>query len=83
VTVTVQIKPGKSLAVMAVGENLGIPLASDPRPVRMEVRHGDRRHCVEFGGRGVHKPNKKLTLRDAAPGGACPQAPASDGAPLD
>ncbi len=71
-TVAVRIKSGKTLVVKAAGADLGVPLATDPRPVRVELRHGDRRHCVEFGGGGRYKPGKKLTAAGAAAGGDCP-----------
>jgi hypothetical protein len=72
VVATVLIKAGKSLKVIANADDLGVPLADDPRPVRVEVRHGDYRHCLEFGGRGKHKPDKKLLSRNAPVASACP-----------
>ena len=72
VVATVQIKTGKSLKVVANATDLGVPLATDPRPVRIEVRHGDLRHCVEFGGQGKHKPDKKLLAKNARAATICP-----------
>jgi hypothetical protein len=69
----VKIKPGKSLKVVANGADLGVPLSTDPRPVRIELRHGSVRHCFEFGGaKGSHKPDKKLLAKNAGPATACP-----------
>jgi hypothetical protein len=72
VVATVLIKAGKSLKVIANADDLGVPLADDPRPVRVEVRHGDYRHCLEFGGSGKHKADKKLLSRNAPVASACP-----------
>lgn len=69
---TVQIKPGKALAIAAEADDLGVPLGTDPRPLRLELRHGDARHCLEFGGRGEFKAGKKLLAKDAARATACP-----------
>jgi hypothetical protein len=74
VAATVLLKTGKVLKVIANADDLGVPLATDPRPVRIEVRHGDRRLCVEFGGTAKHKPNKKLRARKAAPATGCPDS---------
>ena len=73
VVATVQIKTGKMLKVIANADDLGVPLGSDPRPVRIELRHGDARHCFEFGGTKVkHKPDKKLLARKAGAATECP-----------
>jgi hypothetical protein len=74
VVATVQIKTGKALEIVAEAEDLGVPLASDPRPVRLELRHGDVRHCLEFGGTGQFKAGKKLLAKNAAQATACPAA---------
>jgi len=75
VVATIQLKAGKMLKVVANADDLGIPLGTDPRPVRIEVRHGDARFCVEFGGaKAQHKPDKKLLARNAAPATVCPAA---------
>jgi hypothetical protein len=76
VVATVQIKSGKMLKVVANGDDLGVPLDTDPRPVRVEVRHGNVRHCVEFGAatRGMYKPGKKLLARNADRATVCPDA---------
>ena len=63
---------GKMLKVQAKGSDLGIPLATDPRPVRVELRHGGVRHCVEFGGDGKHTADKKLLSKNAPTASACP-----------
>lgn len=77
VVATVQVKAGKMLKVVASADDLGIPLATDPRPVRIEIRHGDVRHCLEFGGtKGKHKPDKKLLAKNAAAATTCPAAAA-------
>jgi hypothetical protein len=69
----VLLKQGKMLKVNAAGSDL-IRLASDdPRPVRIELRHGTTRHCVEFGpGNGSLKPRKKLVAKQTGPATACP-----------
>jgi len=75
VVATVLLKAGKMLKVIANAPDLGVPLPTDPRPVRISVRHGDVLHCLEFGGkRGHHRPNKKLFARLASPATACPGA---------
>jgi len=79
VVATVLVKPGKLLKVIASASDLGIPLAADPRPIRIEVRHGDVRSCVEFGGNGPYKPDKKLLTRNAATATSCPGALESAG----
>lgn len=38
----------------------------------LELRHGDTRHCLEFGGQGKHTPGKKLLSKQAAAASACP-----------
>jgi hypothetical protein len=76
VVATVQIKAGKMLKVVANADDLGIPLATDPRPVRISVRHGEVVHCFEFGGvKWRHRPNKKLLARRASPAATCPGQP--------
>jgi len=76
---TVQLKTGKLLKVVANADDLGIPLAGDPRPVLLEVRHGDVRHCFEFGGAGTHKDEKKLIAKNAEPASGCPPSTPSGG----
>ena len=77
VVATVQIKTGKMLKVIANGDDLGVPLGTDPRPVRIAVRHGDVVHCFEFGGeKSQHRPEKKFLARLAAPAAMCPGVPA-------
>lgn len=70
---SLQLKRGKLLKLAAQADDLGIPIATDPRPIRIEVAHGTVRHCFEFGGgRASHKPGKKLLVTDAAPASVCP-----------
>lgn len=71
---TVQLKTGKMLKVVVSADDVGVPLDDDPRPVRIEVRHGDVRHCLEFGGtKGKPlKAGKKLLARVADAATACP-----------
>ena len=83
VAASVRIKSGKMLKVIANAEDLGIPLATDPRPIRLELRHGDVRHCFEFGGIGKHKANKKLLAKKADPAAACPAVASPNSAFLD
>ena len=83
VIATVQLKAGKALKVIANGDDLGVPLATDPRPVRIEVRHGDIRHCFEFGGtKGSHKADKKLLAKNASSAAVCPAAASASGASI-
>jgi len=74
VVLTVVVKEGKLLKLKARADDLGVPLATDPRPVRIELRHGDVRHCLEFGGEGKHMPDKKLITKGAEPAASCPAA---------
>jgi hypothetical protein len=84
VVATLQVKAGKMLKVVANADDVGIPLATDPRPVRIEVRHGDVRHCFEFGGaKGRHKTDKKLLAKKADPANVCPGDGSPSGAFLD
>jgi hypothetical protein len=68
----VQLKTGKLLKLSAGATDLGVPLAADPRPVRLELRHGEQRHCFAFGGSGVLQPGKKLQAKQAAAPTVCP-----------
>jgi glucose/arabinose dehydrogenase len=73
----VRLKTGKSLVVVAKGDDLGVPLATDPRPVRIEVRQGDQRYCVELGGATArYVPGRRLVATRADPAAACPDEPA-------
>jgi hypothetical protein len=82
---TVQVKAGKMLKVVAKADDLGIPLDADPRPVRIEVRHGDVRQCVEFpaGGPGGFKAGEKLLAKRAGVATVCPAAASPSGAFVD
>lgn len=76
VAATVLVKAGKGLKVIATADDLGVPLATDPRPVRIELRHGDVRHCVELGGEASkHVPDKKLLAKRAVAATTCPGTP--------
>jgi hypothetical protein len=72
VVVTLLVKTGKFVKLTARGDDLGVPLATDPRPVRIELAHGGVRHCLEFGGDGEHVADEKLRAKNAAPATACP-----------
>jgi hypothetical protein len=82
VVATVLIKTAKTLQVIANAPDLGMPLATDPRPVRIEVRHGDVRHCVAFdtSTSGGFKAEKKLLAKKSAapPGCLAASAPSAD-----
>ena len=70
----IQIKRGKSLTVIGGAADVGIPLGADPRPVRVELRHGDVRHCFEFGPgtKADFKAEKKLLAKRAGRATGCP-----------
>jgi hypothetical protein len=74
-TMAIRITSGKRLAAKVTRPDLAIPLAADPRPLRIEIRHGDRRHCVEFGGKGPFTEDRAVVSRLAPAGGACPGEP--------
>jgi hypothetical protein len=79
VATMVLVKPGKVLKVVARGDDLGVPLATDPRPVRIEVRHGGVRHCAEFTGvDGKYKPDARLLAKRVPTATGCP----GSGAPI-
>lgn len=71
---TVLLKPGKVLKVITYSTDLGFPLDADPRPVRVEVRHGDIRHCLRFDpvDKGKFKPGKMLLSKNRTRADACP-----------
>lgn len=69
----VRVKEGRMLKVLASGDDLGVPLATDPRPVRLEVRQGGVRHCVEVdSGTGRWMPDRKLVAKPSVTATACP-----------
>lgn len=70
---SVRTKTGRILKVVATDDDLGVRLATDPCPVRIEIAHGDVRSCVEFGGESRHVPDRKLVARDAPVATACPR----------
>jgi hypothetical protein len=76
VAATVILKTGKMLKVITDFTDLGFPLDADPRPVRIEVRHGDIRHCLRFdpSDKGKFKAGKMLLSKNRAPADACPDA---------
>ena len=69
----VMVKPGKLIKVKTKGDR-GVPLTTDPRPVRIELRHGTNRHCMEFGGDGKSVADKKLLSKSSAAPHECPEA---------
>jgi hypothetical protein len=74
---TLRLKTGRALVVKAKTDDLAVPLGTDPRPVRIEIRHGDIRHCLEFGGvGGRYVPGRKLIAKHAEPAAVCPASSA-------
>jgi hypothetical protein len=69
-----QLKIGRSLKIVAAADDLGVPLTTDPRPVWIELIHGDVRHCLEFGGDAKHKADSRLIARNALDIAMCPTA---------
>jgi hypothetical protein len=47
---SVIVKPGKQIKIKGKGSALGHDLASDPEAVTVELRLGERRYCIRFGG---------------------------------
>ena len=70
----VLVRPS-TLKVKAKGEALGHTLATDPRPVVIELQVGDTRFCFEFGGTMGFTPDKKFTSKNAPAPLACPPLP--------
>ena len=67
------VKNGKLLKVKAAGADVGFDLDDDPNPVRIEVRLGLRRYCLELGGADpTFKEGKKYVAKKAPAPGACP-----------
>lgn len=66
------LKQGKMLALSAAAADL-VPLTADPWPMRIQLRHGTTRHCLEFvAANGSLKPDKKLVAKQTGPATACP-----------
>jgi hypothetical protein len=82
VVVTAILKAGKRLKVVAKSNAAIVPLATDPRPVRVSVRHGSMQHCFEFteASQGQYKAHKKLLVRGAPAASACPVSASPNGA---
>lgn len=72
VVATLIVKAGTLVKLAAKADDLGVPLATDPRPVLVGLSHGDVRHCLDFRGDGKHVIDKKLLAKGAPPAAACP-----------
>jgi hypothetical protein len=70
---SILVKPGKIVKIVAKGTTLGHTLASDPRPVLVELRLGAERYCMGFGGDVKFTADKKYLAKNAtAADAACP-----------
>jgi hypothetical protein len=70
---SISVKPGKGIKIVGKGSALGIGLASDPRPVLIELRLGGARYCMGFGGSIEFTAGKKyLAKNSTAADAACP-----------
>jgi hypothetical protein len=69
---SIVVKAGKLLKLRVAGPDLGVPLTADPRPVRLGLRQGDVRLCVEFGGQGKLTAGKKLLSKASPAPTDCP-----------
>jgi len=69
---TVIVKPGRFIKVVGKGTTLGHTLATDPRPVHVELRLGDELYCLTFGGQVRFKTDKKYLAKKAPTALACP-----------
>jgi hypothetical protein len=69
---SVLVKAGKQVKIVGKGTALGHTLASDPRPVLIELRLGAERYCFEFGGSVTFAANKKYLAKKAPAASACP-----------
>jgi len=63
------------MRILAVADDLGVPLGDDPTPVRIKLRHGERNYCLTFGGAVTHRPDRGVEARDAPPLETCPSTP--------
>ena len=70
--VAITVKPGKQVKIVGKGTALGHTLASDPRPVLVELRLGAERYCFAFGGTVKFTADKKYLAKDAPAAAACP-----------
>ena len=69
----VTLKAGKQLQVAGKGAALQHSLALEPDLVRLELRIGTRRYCLEFGGtESDFTASKQLRRKDAGRPAACP-----------
>jgi hypothetical protein len=69
---SITVKPGKQVKIVGKGTALGDTLASDPRPVLVELRLGAARYCFAFGGTVAFTADKKYLAKDAPAAAACP-----------
>jgi hypothetical protein len=60
------------LKVAGKGQTLYLTLSSDPRPVRVVLRLGSKRYCLEFGGTGKFAQNRSFSAKNALAPAACP-----------
>jgi len=65
------LKPGKLLKAGSRGA-LGDPLATNPAPVELVLRTGNRTYCMRFGGTPKFKAGKLFTAKGAPAPSSCP-----------
>jgi hypothetical protein len=68
---SVLVKPGKTIRILGKGSALGHSLATNPAPVDVTLRLGDRRYCMRFGGTIQFKDGTKLLAKSAPAPGDC------------
>ena len=69
---SIVLRKGKVLQVAGHGAGLGIPLASDPKPVDVVLSLGNLHVCFEFGGTTKFVAGKSFKATKAAAPSACP-----------